>query len=132
MTNNHFLLRALKLNAVFSGTSALLLLAAGPWVAAQLGLGSATPVYVTAGLLAVFALQLGNIVRSKKIRSLEISAIIIGDLTWVAGSAILVALFYGSLTTVGLLLVDLVAIAVLIFAIQQIRGLRAFRRSAAA
>jgi len=132
MTDNHLLLRALKLNAVFSGTSALLLLAAAPWVAAQLGLGSATPVYVTAGLLAVFALQLGNIVRTKKIRSLEISAIIIGDLTWVAGSAILVALFYGSLTTVGLVLVDLVAIAVLIFAIQQIRGLRAFRRSAVA
>jgi membrane associated rhomboid family serine protease len=131
MTNNHLLIRALRLNATFSGASALFLLAAGPWVAAQLGLASTMPVYVTAGLLAVFALQLGNIVRTKEIRSLEITAIILGDFAWVAGSAVLVALFYPSLTTMGLLLVNLVAIAVLFLAIQQIRGLRALRRDAA-
>ena len=113
MTDNHLLIRALRLNAFFSGASALFLLAAGPWVAAQLGLAGTMPVYVAAGLLAVFALQLGNIVRTREIRSLEITAIILGDLAWVAGSAVLVVLFYPSLTTMGVLLVDLVAIVVL-------------------
>ena len=132
MTDNHLLIRALRLNAFFSGASALFLLAAGPWVAAQLGLAGTMPVYVAAGLLAVFALQLGNIVRTREIRSLEITAIILGDLAWVAGSAVLVVLFYPSLTTMGVLLVDLVAIVVLFLAIQQIRGLRALRRDVAA
>ena len=68
------LLSALRLNAWFSGVSALFLLLAAPWVGASL---------------------------------------------------VLVVLFYPALTTVGLVLVDLVALAVLFFAIQQIRGLRA-------
>lgn len=127
MANETLLLRALRLNAIFSASSALMLLLAGPWVAAQLGLSGAIPVYVTAGLLTVFALQLGNIVRTRKLRTLEIAVIIIGDIAWVVGSVILVTLFYSSLTTVGLVLVDMVAIAVLYFAIQQIRGLRALR-----
>ena len=130
MSDSHLLLRALRLNALFSGSSALLLLIAGRWIAVQLGLNSATPVYATAGLLAIFALQLWNIVRTRKIRTIEIVGIILGDIAWVVGSAILVALFYSSVTTTGLLLVDVVAIAVLYFAIQQIRGLRALRRSA--
>ena len=130
MPNSHLLLRALRLNAVFSGSSALLLVIAGPWIAVQLGLSNATPVYATAGLLAIFALQLWNIVRTRKIRTIEIVGIILGDIAWVVGSVILVALFYSSVTTTGLLLVDVVAIAVLYFAIQQIRGLRALRRSA--
>ena len=130
MSNSPLLLRALRLNALFSGSSAVLMLLAGPWIAVQLGLNSATLVYATAGLLAVFALQLGNIVRTRKIRTIEIAGVILGDIAWVVGSVILVALFYSSLTTTGLLLVDFVAVAVLYLAIQQLRGLRAWRSSA--
>ena len=128
MSDNHPLLRALRMNAVFSMASALVLLVAARWVADQLGLAGVTPVYVTAGLLAVFALQLWNIVRTRQIRTVEIAGIIAGDIAWVIGSVVLVALFYPSLTDAGLLLVDVIAIVVLYFAIQQIRGLRAFRR----
>ena len=125
MSNNDLLFRALRLNALFSGISALLLLAAAPWLATQLGLGSAMPVYVTAGLLGLFALQLAHIVRTRQIRVAEIVGIIGGDFAWVIGSAVFVALFYASMTLIGLVLVDAVALAVLYFAIQQIRGLRA-------
>lgn len=129
MSNTTLLLRALRLNAVFSGTSALMLVIAGPWVAAQLGLNSVLPVYVTAGVLAMFALQLGNIVRTGRIRNVEIVAIIFGDITWVVGSVVLVALFHSALTMAGFVLVDLVAIVVLYFAIQQVQGLRALDRT---
>jgi len=132
MSDNNLLLRALRMNAVFSGSSALMLVLVGPWVTAQLGLASVIPVYVTAGLLMVFALQLWNIVRTREIRPPEIAAIIAGDFAWVIGSVVMVALYYRSLTAAGLLLVDIVAIAVLYFAIQQIRGFRAFRRGAGA
>ena len=125
MTKNNLLLRALRLNALFSGISALLLLIAAPWIATQLGLGSTMPVYVTAGLLALFALQLANIVRTEEIRVAEIVGIIGGDIAWVLGSVFFVALSYASMTTAGLVLVDAVALAVLYFAIEQIRGLSA-------
>ena len=124
-TQNHsLLLQALRLNAYFSGISSIAMFATGPWIAAQLGLANAMHVYVIAGFLILFSLQLGNIVRTGVIRRWEIAAIIGGDLAWVIGTVVLVAVYFESLTTIGLLLVDLVALAVLFFAIQQIRGLR--------
>lgn len=127
MTNELRLLGALRLNAWFSGISALLLLITAPWVAEQLGLPGPLNVYVVGGILVVFALQLANIVRMGTIRNWEVAAIIAGDLAWVISSVVLVALFYPALTTTGLILVDIIAIAVLFFAIQQIRGLRELR-----
>jgi hypothetical protein len=127
MTNNSRLLNALRLNAWFSAISALLLLAAAPWVAAQLGLPGPLNVYVVGVFLVVFSLQLANIVRTGTIRNWEVAAIITGDLAWVVGSVVLVALFYPAITLTGLVLVDVIAIAVLFFAIQQIRGLRELR-----
>jgi hypothetical protein len=80
----------------------------------------------------VFALQLGNIVRTRKIHNLEVATIIFADIAWVIGSVVLSALFYSSLTVAGLVLVDVVAIVVLYLAIQQIRGLKAVRTDAMA
>lgn len=130
MSKQHPLIRALRMNAVFSGVSALLMFAAANWLAPQLGLADATPVYVVAGLLTVFAIQLAIIVRTRKIRFPEVAAIIGGDLIWVVASIVLVALYYESITTTGLMLIDVVAIAVLTFAVLQIRGLRAYRLEA--
>ena len=127
MTDTHPLLRALRLNAIFSGTSAVFLLVAAPWIAAQLGLPGPLPVYIVGGLLVLFALQLANIVRTGNIRTWEVGGIIAGDLAWVVGTGVLVWMFYSSLTTAGLLMVEFIALAVLTFAILQIRGLRAMR-----
>lgn len=121
---NHLLMRALRLNALFSGVSALVMLASGRWIAAQIGLSDPLLIYVTAGFLILFSLQLANIVRSRKVRSWEIAAIIGGDVAWVAASVVLVAMYFDAFTTTGLIIVDAVALVVLYFAIQQVRGLR--------
>ena len=124
-TQNHsLLLQALRLNAYYSGISSIVMFATGPWIAAQLGLASVMQVYVIAGFLILFSLQLGNIVRTGVIRRWEVVGIIVGDLAWVIATVVLVAIYFEALTTIGLLLVDLVALAVLFFAIQQIRGLK--------
>jgi len=130
ISDNHLLLRALMLNAAFSAFSALIMFIAGGWVAKQLGLPSAVQVYALAGFLAVFALQLGNIVRTRNIRIWEIAGIISGDIAWVIGSVVLVTLYFHSITATGLILIDIAALAVLTFAILQIRGLKEFRRTA--
>ena len=127
MNNDKQLLRALRLNAAFSSVSAMTLLLAAPWIVVQLGLSTRLPVYVVGGGLILFALQLWNIVRTRRIRTWEIRGIIGGDVAWVVASVVLVALFYSRLTLPGLLLVDLIALAVLYFAIQQLRGLRRLR-----
>jgi hypothetical protein len=127
MNNTHALLRALRLNAIFSSFSAVFLFFAAPWIAAQLGLPSLLPVYIVGAFLVLFALQLANIVRTGNIHIWEVRGIIAGDLAWVLGTVVLVGLFHSSLTTIGLLLVDIIGLAVLTFAILQIRGLRAMR-----
>lgn len=124
------LMRGLKLNAIFSALSALAMLLAANWLAGQVGLPGPANVYAVAIFLLFFAAQLGNIVRTGNIRSWEIVGIIVGDLSWVAGSVVLGALYFRSFSTIGTLLVDAAAIAVLIFAIMQIRGLREHRRNA--
>ncbi len=124
------LMRGLKMNAVFSGLSAVVMLLAANWVAEQVGLPGPANVYAVAIFLLFFAAQLGNIVRTQTIRTWEIVAIIIGDLMWVAGSVVLGTLYLQSFSTIGAVLVDVVALAVLIFAVIQMRGLRKYRRNA--
>jgi len=124
------LMRGLKMNAVFSGLSAVVMLLAANWVAEQVGLPGPANVYAVAIFLLFFAAQLGNIVRTQAIRSWEIVAIIIGDLMWVAGSVVLGILYFQSFSTIGAVLVEVVALAVLIFAVIQMRGLRTYRRNA--
>ena len=128
ISDNNLLLRALTLNAVFSGVSALLMFIAGGWLAAQFKLPGAASLYPLAALLLLFALQLGNIVRTKKIRTWEIIGIISGDIAWVAASVAIVILYYQAITPTALVLLDIAAVAVLFFAIMQIRGLTQYRK----
>ncbi len=129
-TINNLLLRGLTMNAIFSAFSAVTMLLAADWVARQVGLPGPANVYAVAIFLVFFALQLGNIVRTGTIRTWEIVAIIVGDLLWVAGSVVLGVLYFRSFSMIGAVLVDAVALAILIFAIMQIRGLREYRRNA--
>jgi hypothetical protein len=129
ISDNDSLLRALRSNAIFSAFSALFMFIAANWLADQFGLSSAVPIYALAAFLLLFALQLANIVRTREVRSWEIKGIIAGDLAWVAGSLLLVALYYPVISAAGVMLVDVVAVAVLFFAIQQIRGLKQHRKT---
>lgn len=128
--SNALLIRGLKFNAVFSATSAVSMLLAANWVAEQVGLSRTADVYTLGVFLLLFAAQLGNIVRTGKVRTWEIIAIIVSDLVWVVGSVVLGALYFRSFSTIGAVLVDVVAIAVLVFAVMQIRGLHAYRNDA--
>ena len=128
-SKNDLLIKGLTFNAVFSSVSALAMLLAADWVAAQIGLPGPANVYAVAIFLVFFAAQLANIVRTGKIRSWEIAAIIVADLLWVIGSVALGARYYRDFTAIGAVLVDVIAMAVLIFAIMQMRGLLQYRRS---
>jgi hypothetical protein len=127
--SSELLHRALSLNAVFSAVSAVALLLASGWFAAQLGLPGRAPVLVTGTLLGLFALQLTWIVRARRIRRREILGIIAADVAWVGASILLGILYYDRLTTVGAVLVFGVALVVLTFAELQGLGLRRMHRA---
>ena len=128
MSDNNLLLRALTMNAIFSGFSALFMFISGSWLAQQFALSGAIPIYAVAGFLAIFAINLANIVRTRNIRSWEIKSIISGDIAWVAASVAVIILYYQTITPTAVILLDVVAVAVLFFAIQQIRGLKQLRQ----
>jgi len=115
------------MNAVFSTFCAVAMLMFANWIAQQLGLPDAVQIYVLAGILALFVVQLANIVRTRNIRTWEVTAIIGADLLWVAGSFLTVVVYYDLFTPAGLVMVDVVAFAVLFFAVQQFRGLMELR-----
>ena len=128
MSDNNLLLRALTMNAFFSGFSALFMFISGSWLAEQFALSGAIPIYAVAAFLAVFAINLANIVRTRNIRGWEIKGIISGDIAWVAASVAVIILYYQTITPTAVILLDVVAVAVLFFAIQQIRGLKQLRQ----
>lgn len=109
MPNDRLLLRALAMNAIFLGFSALLMFVSGSWLATQLALNSAIPVTAVAACLAVFALNLANIVRIRDIRDWEIKAISSGDLALVAASVAIIILHYQMVTAAALILPDVMA-----------------------
>jgi hypothetical protein len=131
LSNNNLLLRALRMNAIFSAFSAVLMFVAGNWLAEQFALKSPVPVYAVGAFLGLFSLQLANVVRTRHIREWEVKGIISGDIAWVIASLGLVGIYYESISATAVMLVDIVAVVVLYFAIRQIRGLRAYRAIAA-
>ncbi len=120
--DNRLLLGALAANAGFSLLSAVVLLAAGGWISDQLGLARIWLTAVAAGLV-LFGWQLIAIVRSGRINSREVAAIIAADLLWVAASGVALWLFHPQLTVSGIVLVAGTALAVFVFAELQSLGL---------
>lgn len=119
--------RALLANAVFSGMSALVIVAAAGTVGRLLGSVSPGILYVFAGALALFALDLLHQIRSEELSRRRALGATISDLVWVVGSGILLLIRPESLSQTGLVIVATVAVMVLVLAISQWIGLRSWR-----
>ncbi len=116
--------RALAANAAFSlitgsvlaiasaSVAPLVSVNASPWIFAVIGAGLL--------LFGVFVAWLANRPAPDPLLALAVS---IGDLTWVIGTAILLAVANGTLKLVGMAAMSLVAVCVLGFAIGQLRGI---------
>jgi len=117
-----FLRRSLQLDGIASGvTGMLLLVGAGP-VSALIGLSAPTIARAIGALLAVYAAALlWNAARATVSRRETLAAVAL-NAAWVLGSIAVIEL--GSLTMLGNLAVAAVALAVLVFAILEIMGLR--------
>ena len=114
---------ALRANAVFSAISGLLIVFAHDQVLAWLGINGLNISAIGGGLILFSAYLFWMSSRTSLLRVL-VSGVIAGDWAWVAGSAALVIFKAASFSTMGLFLIVDVALAVMVFAIWQQRGLK--------
>lgn len=110
-------------NAVFSTTCGLVMLIAPAWLGHLLGL-DAPLVYQLLGVgLVVFALDLLHQASRARMATWRALYASVADFLWVLGTLVGVLLFPGALSGGGLLTVWLVAAAVLLFGVLQLRGI---------
>ena len=114
--------KALAINAIFSGTSGLILITIHKWIATVFGTNNHTVFLIVGIALLLFS---GTIYYEiKKLRASGILAIIIQDIVWVIGSIILIFLNPFHITKTGNYIIGIVAIIVLAMAINQYSALR--------
>lgn len=110
-----------RANALFSGISGIGIAALSGWLPEFLGAGSSIFYLILGILLALYAIHLWRLA-GRELQPAEGAAVVIGDLLWVVGSGIVVAM--DLLTRTGDLVVAGVAVLILGFAIGQAAELR--------
>jgi len=112
---------ALKVNALFSGISGIVLIILNHQVAKIFGTENNTIFWIIGLALVFFAITI--IVEIKKQRSLAILWIIIQDFIWVIGSIILLVLNPFPITPTGTIIIGIVALIVLFMGLNQAKAL---------
>ena len=121
---DQLLRRVLQANMVFSGLSGLLLAVdAGP-LSRWLGVPAAWILMVIGIGLLGFAWQLFQTAKQSPMNLRQANAILLMDIAWVVGSALLLFTGWVSFTTAGWWAVLLVADVVALFAILEFVGIR--------
>ena len=115
---------ALRGNALFSAASGIVALVAAQSLAAFIGIQESLVFVVLGVVLLLFAIDLIWIASRKTIDRRVTWAVIVLDVAWVAGSAIILLFDLVPLTVAGSWTIALLAEAVAVFAVLQYVGLR--------
>jgi hypothetical protein len=123
------LTRTLAANASFSALTGLILIGAASPLSRWLGVPSWLTVAVGVGLLP-FAVAVIRVARDPKPQAARM--VIVADIAWVIGAAVVLVGFPRSMSTAGLWSLGLVSVAVADFAVFQAIGLRRMEFTASA
>ena len=113
--------KALKVNALFSSVSGLLLILLNTFLAELFNTENTTVFWVVGIVLLYFATTIWYEI--KKQRKLAVQWIIIQDLLWVVGSLILIVFNPFSISLIGNVIIILIALIVLFMAVNQYNSL---------
>ncbi len=119
---------ALRLNAVFSGLSGLMLIAHTPLVGELLGLDALWALQLMGVSLVLYALWLTISARTTPIDLREVWTAISLDIGWVIASAVILGLYWVSLPSTGRWTIGVVADVVAGFACLQWYGIHRAQR----
>lgn len=112
---------ALKINALFSGISGILLIVINQQIAQIFGTNNNTIFWIVGFILIYFALTIWYEI--KKQRRLAIIWIIIQDYTWVLSSILLIIFKPFQITKTGNLVIGIIALIVLYMGVNQMINL---------
>ena len=115
---------ALLANAIFSSLSGIAILLFSNWLSQLMGIGNEFILPVIGSGLVLFAATIVYHATRASINLNQVKLIIAQDLAWVVGSLIVIVFSLFNLTTIGYLLVGVVAVAVADFAWLQWIGLK--------
>ena len=119
-----FIRNVLKANALFSALSGLLCVLASTQVAAFLGIGEPTVITVLGVLLLIFAADLSFLATRRHISPKFVRAVMVADILWVVGSAVLLLTGWVPFSVGGKWIVGLAAVVVAVFAELEYIGLK--------
>lgn len=113
------LTNTLAANATMSGATGIALTAGFSPLSGWLGIPAWVSLVVGVGLLG-FAFQVGRVAR--KPRRSDVLQVVVADLAWVVGAAVVILVFPDSMSTEGLWALGVVTAAVALFAVLQTVG----------
>jgi uncharacterized membrane protein len=114
----------LKINAISSGLTGLLLVSFHQVVAGIFEVTITTPFLAAGIFLVVFALFVFALSMQIPIKSKAVMTIVALDTTWVAASLMVIVLFHSSISLVGNMVIAGVALWVALMAYLQVKGVR--------
>ena len=122
------LIYAFRANAGFSLVSGILMLLFTSHISHWFGALAHSLIIATGSLLIVFALRLAYLTGPGKWLTAETRLVIAGDLGWVATTIVLLTMYFGQISTTGLIVAATVAVMVSLFAAMQYKGLNDYQR----
>ncbi|MEL0653095.1 MULTISPECIES: hypothetical protein [Algibacter] len=114
--------KALKINALFSSISGIIMILLNQPIAKLFGTSNSTVFWIVGLILVYFAITIWYEINKQ--RKLAVIWIIIQDYTWVVGSLILVIFNPFKITLTGNLIIGIIALIVLYMGINQTIGLK--------
>ncbi len=114
--------KALKVNALFSSISGIIMILFNHQIAYLFGITNNTVFWVVGLILIYFAITIWYEIRKQ--RRTAVLWIIIQDYTWVAGSLVLIIINPFQITQIGNIIIGLIALIVLYMGINQKIGLK--------
>jgi len=127
-TSADLLKKTLLTNAITSVSAGLLCLVANGPLTSFMGLDSSLYLYICGAGLVLFGLDVGYTALKAIDNGLYIKAIIAADILWVGASVALLILAPHWFSTAGMVLIDVVAFMVAVFAVFEIVGFRRMTR----
>ncbi|MHA7059621.1 hypothetical protein ACWGOQ_0020510 [Aquimarina sp. M1] len=114
--------KALKINALFSSTSGVIMILLNHQIAKLFGTNNNSIFWIVGLILMYFALTIWYEITKQ--RKLAVIWIVIQDYIWVLGSLILIIFNPFGITLTGKLIIGTIALIVLYMGINQMKGLK--------
>ncbi len=129
MKGQKLLNNTLKVNAAFSLFSGIDFIFFDKRIGRILSGGDFESLAPTGFILIGFAIFVLIVSMLKRVNKYLVGAIIAMDVLWVIGSTFVIAMGFATFTTIGLLLIPIVAVIIALFAFLQTKGLRTHLQS---